>query len=264
MNRRRFLSGVGVVGLSSVAGCSTEEDPSPTDTPTDSPTNTPTKEPTETEEPKAKFELVYLSPISKQFQQGEIIQLKVKVINRGDIKGTKSVKLELDNEVVDSTDITLEPGENKTYNHTLNSTNIDAGEYRFELSTEDDSVNTDLTIDWSDKKILEIMDLTLEVFGLNMVESSIEEDVAVITYETLSTSAAEIRNDIRDVSEAYHGAVLQGISTDRLNAKMAEPGEEPIGAYYIQNEWILEIENGEITESELVDKIIDTLEYIES
>lgn len=112
----------------------------------------------------------------------------------------------------------------------------------------------------SDEEIMEVMESTLSVFGITMRSYSIEGDEAQIVYESVVETTDDIIQDMRDTSEAYHGAVLQGISTERLFAEMAPIDRDPVGSYIIKNDWIMQIENDEITESELVSKMLDTLE----
>ncbi|MDQ2055509.1 MULTISPECIES: hypothetical protein [Halobellus] len=112
----------------------------------------------------------------------------------------------------------------------------------------------------SDKEIMEMMGSSLSVFGITMRSYSIEGDEAQIVYESVVETTDDIIQDMRDVSESYHGAVLQGVSTERLFAEMAPPDRDPVGSYIIENEWIMQIENDEITESELLSKMLGTLE----
>ena len=115
----------------------------------------------------------------------------------------------------------------------------------------------------SDEEIMENFELQLQVFDLNLVDYSISEDELYIHYETDSTSPTEIRNDILNVEVVYYSAILQGLSTDRLVAEISEPNEEPVGRFVIESQWSLAYDNGEITQAELEDRILDTLEILD-
>jgi len=270
-NRRKVLIGLG--GSVALAGCTgetDEEEPEPEeeepeeDTPTETPEETESEEETEEEEQVeevSEFVLSDLSPTNDTFEQGEEIEASVIVENEGNIEDTKEITTEFDGNIVDTEEYTIGPNNEKTHSYSIDTTDNEPDEYDLVVFSEDDELSTTLEVIISLEENMEIMGSTLSIFGLNLVEWSKEGEELHIHYETTSTESYEIVDDMMSVEEAYLAALNRGLETERIIAEMSEPGEDPIARYTVETEWSNQLTEGTITESEMEDKIIDTLEY---
>jgi hypothetical protein len=157
---------------------------------------------------------------------------------------------------------TLKPKEEKTYRYDIDTSEIEPDEYDLLVYSENDEARTSIEIRPTNEEIMETFELQLEIYNLNLVDHSIDGDNLRIHYETTATQEYEIINDMMNVEEVYYSAILQGIPTEQLIAEVSEPGEDPVGRYRIENEWSIAYSNDEISERELENKILDTLEQL--
>ncbi len=288
LNRRKVLIGLG--GTIALAGCTgddseepDQEEESEEETSTES-EEEETEEETEEEEQETEeeeqatedeeanqeeeeeqlsiFSLSGISPKDEIFVQGKTIEVSVDIKNRGNVEGTKKITTEFAGEIVNTKEYTIEPNEEEIHIINIDTSKIGPDEYDLRIHSEDDEITSTIEIRSTNENIMEIFDLQLEVFGLNLADHSIEEDDLHIHYETTSTEPNEIVHDIMNVEEVYYSAILQGIPTKQLIAEMSEPGEEPVGRFRIENEWAIAYSDDEISESELKNKILDTLEQL--
>ena len=256
--RRTVVATIGAIGTIGIAGCS-----SISDLEVEEESEENNQEPTEEqeEEEESEFILSDFSLEEETVEQGKNIEFSVKIENGGNIENTKEITTKFADEIVDTEEYTIKPSDKKAHSHSIDTTDVEIEEYILVVSSEDDKITTSVEVIMSLEENMETMRLTLDVFGLNLVDWSKEEEELHIEYETTATSGSEIREDMMSVEEAYLAARRRGLETERIVAEMAEPGDEPVGRYTIENEWSNQLTEGTITESEMQEKIIDTLEY---
>ena len=214
------------------------------------------------EEEIAEFILTDLSPQSQTFEKGTNIDISVNIKNRGNIEGTKEITTEFAGEVISTDEYTIEPSKEETHTDNIDTSETEPEEYDLLVHSEDDEIRTSIEIRPTNEEIMETFELQLELFNLNLVDHSINGDDLHIHYETTATQEYEIIDDMMNVEEVYYSAILQGIPTEQLIAEVSEPGEEPVGRYRIENEWSIAYSNDEISERELENNILDTLEQL--
>lgn len=214
------------------------------------------------EEEVAEFLLSDLSPGYETFEKGTNIEVSVNIENEGNIEGTKDITTELAGETINTKEYTIKPKEKKIYTYDIDTSEMEPDEYDLLVYSDDDEARTSIEIRSTNEEIMETFELQLEIFGLNLVDHSIDGDDLHIHYETTASQEYEIINDMMNVEEVYYSAILQGIPTEQLIAEVSEPGEDPVGKYTIKNEWSIAYSNDEISKRELENNILDTLEQL--
>lgn len=214
------------------------------------------------EEEVSEFMLSDLSPGYETFEKGSNIEVSVNIKNRGDIEDTQNITTEFAGDTINTEDYTLESKGETTHTHNIDTSGMEPDEYDLLVYSEDDELRTSIEIRSTNEEIIETFELQLEIYNLNLVDHSIDGDNLRIHYETTATQEYEIINDMMNVEEVYYSAILQGIPTEQLIAEISEPGEDPVGKYRIKNEWSIAYSNDEISERELENKILDTLEQL--
>jgi hypothetical protein len=213
----------------------------------------------------AKFEFTSIQPDGKTVGPDKIIEMKATVENVGGIEGSETIELRISYTGLKTYDVELEPNQERTLTNSFNTGSYASGEIEYSFQSGSDKIESKFTIESdepTDEEIMETMDETLAIQELELVDYTFENDEIHIHYETDATSGFEILTDMEVVAGAYAGGLDQGLSTERLVAKISEPNEEPVGVYTIETEWIEQYDEGEIDMEELLEKISDTLKEL--
>ncbi|MFD1562712.1 CARDB domain-containing protein [Haloarchaeobius amylolyticus] len=79
--------------------------------------------------------------------RGEPLEVDAEIENVGDENGTQNVSLAIDETVVNETEVSLEPGENQTVSFTVDTDDLEPGEYPLSVSTTNETAETTITVE---------------------------------------------------------------------------------------------------------------------
>jgi plastocyanin/glucose/arabinose dehydrogenase len=97
---------------------------------------------------EAVFEVSDLDPTETTIDQGESIEISATIDNTGDDDGTQEISLVIDDETVDSQELTLDAGNDETVTfEEIGTSDFELGEYTFLVTTEDDVASGTLIIE---------------------------------------------------------------------------------------------------------------------
>lgn len=87
------------------------------------------------------------------------------------------------------------------------------------------------------------------------------EDAGTVFLEYVSTETTEegIAGEIGTVAGVYRNNVVDGWDVDSLEVTVLDSDEFPVGSYYIESQWVEELNSGEITQEEFLQRITDTI-----
>lgn len=104
-----------------------------------------------TEAEDADFQIANITPMSIEIAADDTFDLEATIENVGDWAATQTVTVQIDEEELDTTEVTLEGGENTTVEFTdIEGGEIGPGEHTFEIVTANDTREGSLTIDSED------------------------------------------------------------------------------------------------------------------
>lgn len=112
------------------------EDDGSEETPTATPTPTP-----------AMFQIASIDPETVTATVGNSITVNAEITNDGEASGTKVVELGLDGEALNSQEVTLDGGESTSVQFTVDTSELEPGEYTHSIRTEDDELAGTLTLE---------------------------------------------------------------------------------------------------------------------
>jgi PGF-CTERM protein/surface glycoprotein (TIGR04207 family) len=95
----------------------------------------------------AVFEVSELNPSEATVTAGDTIEASATIENTGEQQDTKTVEFTVDGEAVASEDVTIEGGESTTFEVSIDTTDLDAGDYEHAVVTPDDEATGSLTIE---------------------------------------------------------------------------------------------------------------------
>ncbi|ELZ21625.1 DUF7282 domain-containing protein [Natrinema limicola] len=78
--------------------------------------------------------------------QGDPLEVDAEIENVGGEDGTQTVSLAIDETVVNETDVSLEPGENRTVSFTADTADLEPGEYPISVATENETAEATITV----------------------------------------------------------------------------------------------------------------------
>jgi len=83
------------------------------------------------------------------------------------------------------------------------------------------------------------------------------EDAGTVFLEYVSTETTEegIAGEIGTVAGIYRNGVIGGWDVDSLEVTVLDSDEFPVGSYYIESQWIDELDSGEITQEEFLQRL---------
>lgn len=172
MDRRKYLSIVGITVSTVVAGCGSnggdqttdsgdsgnstssterdmeETDTQPTDTRTSYNTTTPEQIPssTPTEQQTPQFEFQSVNPTDKSFSEPGEIPIEAIVTNTGNAQGQRTIKLQIRGRTLEEK-ISLEVGENTTVGTTMNWNDFGPGTVNYAFDSDDDEISGEFTVE---------------------------------------------------------------------------------------------------------------------
>jgi len=147
-HRRRFLKEFGAIGIAGVfAGClGSDEDSNETETPNETETSNETETANGDPAP-ASFAVSELDPSEVTVSRTESADVSVTINNAGEQEETQSVSFTVDGKEVGAQDLTLDGGDSEDLVFEIVPVEFEAGDYGFEVATENDSLGGDLTVE---------------------------------------------------------------------------------------------------------------------
>lgn len=112
----------------------------------DSATGTLTVEGDSGSEPTATFTLSALEPATTTVSQGDRVTVTTTVSNDGDAEGTQTVVLDRNSQQVDSADVSLAAGQDRTVSLSFDTAGLANGSHVYSISTDDDRQVGTLTV----------------------------------------------------------------------------------------------------------------------
>lgn len=271
--RRTVLTTIGTVGTVAIAGCSdtSESEPEPEEEEETQEESEPEEESEESEseeeeqvEEVSTFLLSDLSIESETIETGTDIEFSVKIENRGNVEDTQEITTELDSEIVDSEEYTIEPSGEKTHSHNIDTTDLEPNGYDLVVASDDDSETGTITIE-SVENYSQHAENIQEYFGGDLIAPDVRYTGSNIQvdYVTGGGSTTELAVEISLVIGGYTAEIAEeNMEPIRLEASVIDDGET-VAEYYIEEEWGEKYKNGEYTVSDITDKVIENLEVIE-
>lgn len=241
MRRRGYLSGVGTIGLVSIVGCAggTNADGSPTAEP-------------------AEFDVVDATLETPEIGFEEAAEITATIRYTGGQGGDFTVELVADGEVVESKQITLSEGEERTVSvehpfqeigtHDLQINDASVGSLTVEPLPSDDEFFTSLVV-----KLLEEKEIQVASIEVANGRGNGGQKGAIITYRTSSINAVT-GSEMGTFVAAFTNAVEMGWDIDATTVIVGDGDGTAIGAYVIEAEWARSNLNGEITTEEYYSK----------
>ncbi|WP_249361431.1 hypothetical protein [Haloterrigena sp. H1] len=80
-------------------------------------------------------------------EQGVPLEVDAEIENVGGENGTQNVSLAIDETTVNETEVSLEPGENQTASFTVDTDDLEPGEYPLSVATENETAETTITVE---------------------------------------------------------------------------------------------------------------------
>jgi len=177
---------------------------------------------------EAEFAVTELDPEEQTVTQGEQFGLFATIENVGEVAGTQTVELRLDDELINDREVDLDSGESTALGYEeIETDDLDPGEYEYVVSTDDDSATGVLTVEAVEEAgfmvTLDPEEQTVtqgEQFGLSATIENVGQAAGTQTVELRFDG--ELIND-REVeldSGESRTLTVRGIETDDL-----DPGE---------------------------------------
>jgi hypothetical protein len=115
----------------------------------------------------------------------------------------------------------------------------------------------------TDEEAVQLFELTVAELGVD-ADAEIDDGVLEVEYISTAQTQNEIAGEIGTITGAYLGLAEQGYDgTDRMEVTILNPAGETAGTYHVEFEWVEAHANDEMTEEELFDLILGTLEVEE-
>jgi uncharacterized membrane protein len=158
------------------------------------------------EQEAANFKVSSLSTNSP-ITAGETLTVDAQIENTGDVSGSQTVELNVDGLGSDSTSVDLSGGESKTKTLTVETSSGDAGSYTADVSTDDDSASTDVTVEEQPDPP-------------NLVVNSLSTNSPITAGETLSVEAT-IENTGDESGSQTVNLDLSGLGSDSTSVDLS-------------------------------------------
>ncbi|MFP3871806.1 MAG: CARDB domain-containing protein [Candidatus Natronoplasma sp.] len=160
---------------------------------------------------EATFEVEILSPEDgDRFIENESVEVEYRVNNTGDFNDTQTIALEVDDEQIDTNEVTLESGESYTDTFTWEPSENFIGENNVFVSSDDDQDNISVTVLEEGIFYTEIIDSDEEV---------VEGESASVTSEITNTGNEEVTQDVSFVVYDQDDVVYEDTETVTLQGE---------------------------------------------
>lgn len=106
---------------------------------------------------------------------------------------------------------------------------------------------------------LEIFRTNLESQGITVTDVQRSGKQIQLTYLSVESTQSGLAEEIGYVTGAYAAAVGNGEQAQRLEVVIVDAAETPIGSFFVERDWVIQYNNGEISSEELSRRVLETL-----
>lgn len=216
------------------------------------------------EPPPAEFEIRSNSLNTNDLYLDERLTVEISVENVGEVEGEETLTFAIDDSAKDAQEVSLDPGESRTVDFTWEADEV--GEFEVGINDENVGVITVTPHPEDDQYFTDIVVHSVEESGYDVENVQIAdgrdeggEKAIVLSYRSDATSEADLGEEMGTMAGAFAGAVEAGWDIDSMIVIMGDQDGNAIGTYHIEEQWVQEYLDDEITMETLAIRILSTL-----
>ncbi|MEY7849447.1 hypothetical protein AB7C87_09665 [Natrarchaeobius sp. A-rgal3] len=113
----------------------------------------------------------------------------------------------------------------------------------------------------SEDELLVLFETIATQWNVDVRSATVSDDVFAVEYAANTTTEQEITSEIGSLSGAYIDVVEEGLETERMDVTAVDPEDgTPLVHWHVESAWADEYTAGTLSEEEVLQRVLGTLE----